>query len=484
MAETQQKSPASTRTRLWWLLGGLLLCRLVLLVLAPHTDPSEARYAEISRKMVETKDWITPQFDYGVPFWAKPPLSMWMSAAGMELFGVNEFGSRIFIFLASLAILWLVVRATRDEEGGNTGLTAAAILMAMPLFFLCSAAVMTDLALVLGTSWSMVAFRLALRVGSKTWGYGFFLALAVGLLAKGPLALVIVGAPLGGWVILTGQWKRTWRSLPWISGSLLMLLISVPWYVLAEQKTPGFARYFFIGEHWERFMVKGWQGDLYGGAHAAPRGMVWVFWIVGSFPWCLALINLPLSRWRELKAWAMADDGRCLYLLLWIVWPLVFFTTARNVILAYPLPCLPAMALLIAGVLNKREESWFRPLGPVCLVISGGFVAYSLVVGIFLPEHSPKRSERELIRFFQNERMPQDRLIYYGARRLSAEFYMQGPVEHLSSSSDIARALDLPGRVFLEIPKRYLPLLPEAVRQRLVVAKDSKREVLYVERSP
>jgi 4-amino-4-deoxy-L-arabinose transferase-like glycosyltransferase len=481
MGTSLKSADRKIRVRLWGWLGVLLVCRLLLLIAAPQTDPSEARYAEISRKMVETKDWITPQFDYGVPFWAKPPLSMWMSAAGMELFGVNEFGSRIFIFIASLAVLWLVARAARDESGVNTGLTAAVILMAMPLFFLCSAAVMTDLALVLGTTWAMVAFRLAVRDGSRTWGYGFFLALAVGLLAKGPLALVIVGVPLGGWVLLTGQWKRTWQSLPWISGAVLMLLISVPWYGLAEQKTPGFARYFFIGEHWERFMVKGWQGDLYGGAHAAPRGMVWLFWVVGSFPWCLALFSLPLRRWRELRSWAMSDQGHGLYLLLWIAWPLVFFTTARNVILAYPLPCLPAMALLIAGVLNKRSESWFRPLGPLCLALSGGFVAYSLAVGIFLPDYSPKRSERELIRLFLKERTAQDRLIYYGARRLSAEFYMQGPVEHTTSVSELQSQLDGPGRLYVEVDRRYLHLLPAEIRQRLVPVKLWKESGLYVE---
>lgn len=483
MTEAPSKAANDTvRNRLWWWLGILLGCRLVLLVVAPHTDPSEARYAEISRKMVETNDWITPQFDYGVPFWAKPPLSMWMSAAGMELFGVNEFGSRIVIFLASLAILWLVIRAARNEEGGNTGLTAAVILMAMPLFFLCSAAVMTDLALVLGTTWAMVAFRLALREGSKRWGCGFFLALAVGLLAKGPLALVIVGAPLGGWVLLTGQWKRTWISLPWISGSLLMLLISVPWYLLAEQKTPGFARYFFIGEHWERFMVKGWQGDLYGGAHAAPRGMVWVFWIFGSFPWCLALFGFPCRRWRELKEWAMADDGRGLYLLLWIVWPLVFFTTARNVILAYPLPCLPAMALLVAGVLNRRNDSWFHPIRPICLLISGGFVAYTLVIGLFLPDFSPKHSERELVRRFKDSRGPEDRLIYYGPRRLSAEFYLQGHVDHLTSFDALDAAISGPGRDFIAVPSAYFSHLPESLRSRLVLVEAWREEALYREK--
>ncbi len=75
------------------LLALLIGCRIVTMILVPHTDNSESRYAEISRKMVETGDWITPQFDYGIPFWAKPPLSMWMSATGIELFGANEFGS-------------------------------------------------------------------------------------------------------------------------------------------------------------------------------------------------------------------------------------------------------------------------------------------------------------------------------------------------------------------------------------------------------
>ncbi|RYD25437.1 MAG: hypothetical protein EOP87_24390, partial [Verrucomicrobiaceae bacterium] len=69
---------------------------------------------------------------YGVPFWAKPPLSMWVSALGMELFGVNEFGSRIFIFLAAMVILTLVVRAVRRETDGTTGLLAATLLMGMP----------------------------------------------------------------------------------------------------------------------------------------------------------------------------------------------------------------------------------------------------------------------------------------------------------------------------------------------------------------
>lgn len=171
--------------RLRTLIGIFIACRLLLLVLAPHQDPSEARYAEISRKMVETGNWITPQHFYGVPFWAKPPLSMWMSAAGMELFGVNEFGSRIFIFIAALGVLYLVARFAWQEWSPVAGLAAAVMMMAMPLFFYCSAAVMTDLALAVGTTLTMLAFWLAVNHGSRLWGYLFFTGLAIGLLAKG-----------------------------------------------------------------------------------------------------------------------------------------------------------------------------------------------------------------------------------------------------------------------------------------------------------
>ena len=75
------------------ILAILLVLRVAMIFLMPITDPTEARYAEIARKMVETNDWITPQYDYGVPFWGKPPLHTWVSAAGMKIFGVNHFGA-------------------------------------------------------------------------------------------------------------------------------------------------------------------------------------------------------------------------------------------------------------------------------------------------------------------------------------------------------------------------------------------------------
>lgn len=471
------------------LLSTLITCRVVMMISFPHTDSSEARYAEISRKMVETGDWLTPQFDYGVPFWAKPPLSMWMSALGMEFFGVNEFGSRIFIFLAAMVILALVVRAVRKETDGTTGLLAATLLMGMPLFFYCSAAVMTDLALALGTTLAMVAFRIAVREGSRPWGYAFFLGLAIGLLAKGPLALVIALPPVAGWVVLTGSWKKVLQSLPWISGTLLMLLLSVPWYLAAEANTPGFLNYFIIGEHWKRFMVRGWQGDMYGNAHSETPGTIWAYLLMVTFPWCLGFLAVPFRKWREARGWALANEGRGLYWLLWAIWPVMFFTPSRNIIATYPLPALPALAILLAGLVRPREGkifTWkrFDPFHPVIVWMSVGAVLIAAFGTLVAPQLAPKRTERELVEIFMNDFEDDDQLLYFGIRRYSAEFYSEGEAEHTNSPTVLVQKLDSPGRLFVATTTREFGALPASLQSRFmqITRWKDKRVNLYLER--
>ncbi|NMS31044.1 ArnT family glycosyltransferase, partial [Vibrio parahaemolyticus] len=93
------------KTHLWLLLAFALLLRLISLAAYPLMDTTEARYGEMARLMVETGNWLTPQFDYGVPFWGKPPLFTWMSAYGIELFGLNEFAVRAPHWLAGVATI-------------------------------------------------------------------------------------------------------------------------------------------------------------------------------------------------------------------------------------------------------------------------------------------------------------------------------------------------------------------------------------------
>lgn len=459
------------------------------MIFAPITDISESRYAEISRKMVETGDWITPQIAYGVPFWAKPPLSMWMSAAGMELFGANEFGSRIFIFLAAMVILALVAEAVRRESDSFTALAAVTLLMGMPLFFYCSAAVMTDMALALGTTLAMVSFRLAVRENSRRWGYAFFLGLAIGLLAKGPLALVLALPPVAGWTLLTGNWRRTWSSVPWFTGTLVMLGLSAPWYFAAELKTPGFIQYFIVGEHWKRFVESGWKGDLYGQAHSETPGMIWVYLLMITFPWCLGLFAVPIRKWREVTPRVLANDGQTLYWLLWALWPIVFFTPARNIIATYPLPALPALAILLAGLVRRAagdEIQWrkFHPLHPAFIIVCLALTLISSGASIFAVDRLPKKTERRLTQLFQKQSRDGDRLAYYRSRSYSADFYSGGVAEHVSSPEAVSELLDTPGRLFLAMSDRAFLKLPPNIQRHFVklTSRGEKQSELYRER--
>ena len=189
---------ARLRRWLWGLVALTLVARLATLGAYPLMDNTEARYAEIARKMLETGDWLMPQFHYGVPFWSKPPLAVWLTAASFGAFGVNEFAARLPALLCCLAVAFLTWLLARRTDGPDVAVKTVAVLVTTVLFFVAAGAVMTDAELAVGTTLSMVAFREAVvERGSRgrLWGYAFFVGLAIGLMAKGPVAVVLLRRP-------------------------------------------------------------------------------------------------------------------------------------------------------------------------------------------------------------------------------------------------------------------------------------------------
>ncbi|WP_247643991.1 ArnT family glycosyltransferase, partial [Brucella abortus] len=138
-----------------WGLFLLLFVRLLAMIWVPLTDPTEARYAEIARKMFETGNWITPQFDYGVPFWAKPPLHTWLSAAGIAIFGTTAFTARLGILLASLATLTILWQWACTLTDRRTATIAVLVAASSGLFYVSAVFVQTDMVLTLGVTASM-----------------------------------------------------------------------------------------------------------------------------------------------------------------------------------------------------------------------------------------------------------------------------------------------------------------------------------------
>lgn len=437
--------PARARRALYWALAAVAVTRLTSLGAYPLMDTTEARYAEIARKMAELGDWVTPWFDHGVPFWGKPPLSFWLTAASFKLFGINEFAARLPHFLGALLIAWLVwdwcARRSRREAW-----YAVTLLAGSSLYFVAAGAVMTDMTLAVGTTLAMRGFWLGLfgnEAVRRRESWWLFLGVAVGLLAKGPITLVLVGLPIALWALSTDNVVTVWRGLPWLRGGALALALVVPWYVLAERHTPGFLDYFLVGEHWYRFVTSGWKGDLYGSAHAFPRGSIWWFVGAAALPWSL-LLPIAALRWRKaLPASPLppAQRQRRLYLLLWGLAPCLFFTFAGNILATYVLPGLPALAMAIAAWLARlptpRDADRFLTGGlMVTLLLFLGAMMFFATSGRF-----DAKTAKGLVAAYEARRSGNEKLIFLGTRPYSGAFYSGGKAEQVPDADHLAKRL-------------------------------------------
>lgn len=429
-----------------WLLALLLLAiavRVATLGAYPLMDNTEARYAEIARKMVETGDWVMPQFEYGVPFWSKPPLSIWLTSLSYVALGVSEFSARLPSLLTCLVAAWLTYRMGLQRGGAAFALRAALVLVTSALFFISAGAVMTDPALLAGTTLSMIGFWKAMQRsdrGGRLWGYAFFVGLAISLLAKGPVGVVLTLGPIGLWTLWKGGVRTVWQRLPWVSGFVLTFVLAVPWYLLAEERTPGFLDYFLVGEHWRRYTESGWKGDRFGTAHATARGMIWPLAVAATLPWSLPWFVL---LWRLRRAApqpaAMADPSWRAYLWLWMLVPPIFFTFAGNILFTYVLPGLPAFALLVAEAWTSAGtgKRWDAALKLAALWLPIGVALAIVFAG---PRFAPMYSQKALVAAYVAARANDaQQLVYYNEVPKSAAFYARGRPVLAASPEELQR---------------------------------------------
>lgn len=462
-ARTETPPARPTVDLLIWSIAIAALVRLLTLGLYPLADTTEARYAEVARKMVALNDWVTPWFATGVPFWAKPPLSTWVTAGSFELFGLNEFAARLPHFVGAVFVVgsvwqWLYRRSAREAWLG------AAILSGTGVFYIAAGAVMTDTMLVVGSVLAMRGFWLGVRGATvderRRNGWLLFVGLAIGLLAKGPIAVVLAGLPIFAWLVACGEWRATWQRLPWGRGMALTALLVLPWYLLAEHRTPGFLDYFIVGEHWRRFTVAGWTGDRYGTAHAFPRGSIWLFAVVACLPWVLLLPWLRIGRSAAgaeapTAAEKSADSstrshaaaphrppaarGWRRYLLFWGLAPCVFFTVSGNVLATYVLPGIPAGAMLAAGWLAGDRRT-----ARVDRVVAGGLLFMALALGGAVAFQDLKggwKTTKYLVQTFDAARLGSEGLVFFGTPPYSAEFYSHGRAERVDGAEAVVQRL-------------------------------------------
>lgn len=458
----------------WLALLSLLAARLLAMDCLPLMDTSEPRYAEIARTMLVSGDWITPWFTPEMPFWGKPPLSFWAQALAMKIGGINEFSARMPGLFAIVLALGLLYRLGATLFDARTAWLAILMCASSPLIWLVSGVVVTDPFLTLGVTLSLVSLPMALRSCGWAWRYGFFIGIALGLLAKGPLTLVLIGVPVAVLWWFTDDRRAFWCALPWWQGCLLTLLLVLPWYIAAELKTPGFLRYFLLGEHVLRFLEPGWQGDLYGNGHQRPQGMIWVYFLIGALPWSALGILLIVWRFWHHTPVALAK-GWFAYLSAWAAVSCLLFTSASNILPTYVEPSLPALCLLVAAAWRAGGQSSNHRF--IQAGVSIWAVALAIIT-VWVSQHEEQlKTEKSLVAYVQAV-APSAPLVFLEHRPYSARFYSHGQAQVLDASAlsrVLASNLSL---VYVAIPNSRFNKLAKSLSRPLAVAYRNRRNTL------
>lgn len=356
------------------LLASLALLTVYLLTGSHAPLSSSSRYAEAARLMVESGDWVVPHLHY-VPYLEKPILAYWLGAAAQLVAGESWLAVNLPAGLASLGSLCALVLLARRLRPGGFALGTGLLAVGSAFFLVFASTYTTDPILAACLAWCLLAWWRFREGAGRPWLLIFWLALALAVLTKGLVGIGLAGMAVAGFLLveegLPGLWRGFWRMRP-VSGSLILLVVNLPWWLAVQARDPRFPEYF-----WWRFNLQAFAGGEvnHGGEPWLYPLMLVVALVPMALPGLVALGLQLRQTWPALRS-RLGDplgrrtppapaDAAALrrYLLCWLVFPLLLLQASSSKLGTYFLPLVPPLILLVSDALAARLESpprWLR----------------------------------------------------------------------------------------------------------------------------
>jgi 4-amino-4-deoxy-L-arabinose transferase-like glycosyltransferase len=342
--------------------------------------PDEPRYAWIARAMAETGDWVTPKL-WGAPWFEKPILYYWAAAIGFQMHLPAEWAARLPSAFAALGAAVAIGYFGWRHYGCDEDLSTSPTLLA-PVIFSTSVAAIAfaraatpdmlfstaiTLAMVFAASVLTRAGALRVRTSAQAatpshdlltlllWGA----SLGLGVLAKGPAAVILAGGAIGIWALATSNWRAALRLAHPVAVASFSI-VALPWYMLCARRNPDFLHLFIFQHNFERYLTPLFQ-------HKQP---IWFFMVItplALLPWSafvMAAAQDARRLWRE-KSWTNSPG---FFIACWAVFPIVFFSFSQSKLPSYILPAVPALALVAA--ISASRASHRNRAGAISLSVT------------------------------------------------------------------------------------------------------------------
>jgi len=338
----------------------------------------EPRYAQVAREMLARHDWITPTLG-GSPWLEKPPLYYWEAMLAYGVLGVSDWAARLPSAVDAtcmiLAIYFFLRRFRTGAQLDGALMTASA---AGVIGFARAASM--DMPLAATFTMGLLAWYAWQESENQAFLAAFYVFIALGTLAKGPVALVLAAFVIVAFAFTKGDQRLILRTL-WVPGIVLFCAVALPWYVTIQLRNPGFFREFILQHNLGRFGT-----NLY--HHKAPFWYYLPVTLIALAPWTvfvLAALTKSAGAWWSQRRSLKPADAFPVFLIIWIIVPLVFFSISHSKLPGYIVPAIPAGTLLLADYAKRQSDASQRP--HLALILLHALLAAGLIVPALLIQY-------------------------------------------------------------------------------------------------